>query len=553
MSEQYIEVPIETDPEILAGEAYDYMSTVFPGWLPNDGNLETVLIEALAQMTAEARDVASAVPTDIFRYFGELVQITPQEATFAGSTTTWTMLDADGYTIPAGTQVGIEITGDTAIPFETTEDHVIPPGVTTAVNVPISAIDEGEEASGIAGAVLLLDTLDYVESIVLDNPTSGGQDAEDDDAYLNRLRTRLQLMAPTPILANDFAILATDIPEVARAVAIDNYNPHHNALTANQSSFETDTTGWEVAANCTIARVITQQLQGAAALSLTATSAATMSARNTAATSVACVPGETITGMASFKAAATGRTCRIYLRWLTAADALISATAGTNITDVTTGWIQATVTAQAPATAAKVAIIAEVVTPANAEIHYVDAVAIRRDQDKTWIIGGTAVVTNAERMVTVGVIDEDGLALSDAIVQEVDDYLESLREVNFIVHVIDPVYTTIDVQFSARAHSGYTLADLKTATEQALRDYLSPANWGIPTAVGEDVTFTPEWINQTTIRYLELTQVVNNIMGIDYVQTLQFKKPDTAYATTDLVLNGAIPLPLPGTITGTIT
>lgn len=63
----YIEIPIETDPAVLEQEAFDFMQTAFPDWVPNDGNLDTILIEAMARMVAEARDVASAVPTDIFR------------------------------------------------------------------------------------------------------------------------------------------------------------------------------------------------------------------------------------------------------------------------------------------------------------------------------------------------------------------------------------------------------------------------------------------------------------------------------------------------------
>ena len=85
--------------------------------------------------------------------------------------------------------------------------------------------------------------------------------------------------------------------------------------------------------------------------------------------------------------------------------------------------------------------------------------------------------TNNERMVTVAVVDADGEALNATIKQQVDDYLESLREVNFIVHVVDPNYTTIDVTFNVKAIPGYTASELEAATEAAIANYLSPANW----------------------------------------------------------------------------
>ena len=125
----------------------------------NDANLETIMVEAMARMTAEARDVASAVPTDIFRYYGELVGITPQEATYATSTVTLTVIDNKGYTIPAGTQLGIQVTGDEIVPFETLNDYVIPTGVTVANSIPIQAVEVGSESSGLDAPVTLLDTL----------------------------------------------------------------------------------------------------------------------------------------------------------------------------------------------------------------------------------------------------------------------------------------------------------------------------------------------------------------------------------------------------------
>ena len=184
---EYLDVPIETDPDALAEDAFDYISDQVPGWEPNAGNLEVWLIEALARMSAEVRDLASMVPETIFRYFGgSLLGIEPIEAAGASADTTWTVIDT------------------------------------------IVATEEGTESSGLGGAgaaMELIDPLDFVNTVVLTSATAGGVDAETDATYLNRLADNLRLLTPRPIVPDDFATLARNIPGVERALAIDGYNP----------------------------------------------------------------------------------------------------------------------------------------------------------------------------------------------------------------------------------------------------------------------------------------------------------------------------------------
>src|SRR5262245_53095202 len=116
---EYIDPPIVTEPDDLANEAFEYLEDAIPEWLPAPGNLETWLIEALSQLAGELMDVASAVPTSIFRYYGSsILGLPPEEAQSATGTTTWTARDALGYTIDAGTLIGIAAAGDDVVPFE---------------------------------------------------------------------------------------------------------------------------------------------------------------------------------------------------------------------------------------------------------------------------------------------------------------------------------------------------------------------------------------------------------------------------------------------------
>jgi Baseplate J-like protein len=223
----YIDVSLETEPTDLARDAFDYLEGKVPGWQPSPGNLEAWLIEALAQIAGELRELVRLVPQSIFAYYGESVLgLPPYQATQATGATTWTAIDTAGYTINAGTLVAIRPPASTdAYAFEVVNDFSIPAGQTTVSYITVRAIEPGAAASGITGTVDMVDVLDFISEVLLVAPTSGGIDAESDDAYLDRLSDLMTLLAPRPILPNDFAVMAQrEVAGVARCCAIDLYN-----------------------------------------------------------------------------------------------------------------------------------------------------------------------------------------------------------------------------------------------------------------------------------------------------------------------------------------
>lgn len=225
---RFIRYPIETDPTTLAQEVYDYIQARAPQWVPNDLSLDVWLIQAFTAIMAENRDLASDVPTDIFRWFGAtMIGLPPIDATNSTLLSTWTAIDNQGHTIPSGTQVGILDTAGNLIPFETVADVIIPAGSTVANNVSLRSLDTGLATAGlstIGGTIQLIDVLDFVSSVVAVAPSSGGVDAETDDDYLDRLSTHLRLLSTRPILPEDFAAIAREVAGVYRAVAIDGYD-----------------------------------------------------------------------------------------------------------------------------------------------------------------------------------------------------------------------------------------------------------------------------------------------------------------------------------------
>ena len=224
---EYIEFDVETDPGDLEELAYDFLRAHFADWEPNEGNFDTRAIQAHARIAAEEMDIVVDVPKAIFRYFGSaLANLPPVDATFATVASTWTAIDTAGYTITAGTLVGLRAAGDELKVFEVVSDVTILPGasVTTAGEVLLQATEEGSASNALSGDVELVDPLSWVSSIAAVGSSTGGTDAESDDDYLDRLAGLLQVISPRPIIPGDFAVLAREVAGVERAVAVDGYD-----------------------------------------------------------------------------------------------------------------------------------------------------------------------------------------------------------------------------------------------------------------------------------------------------------------------------------------
>lgn len=219
----YITPPITADPDELVQETYASLQANVPGWEPSDSNLDVWLAEAFSQIIAQVAELATDTQTSIFRYFGKNIASVPAiDATAASGSITVTTDGLADYTIPAGSNLGIQ-TGEDLEPFQTVADLTIASGSTSG-SVGIVASDAGA-AGNLDGAVEFIDEFDFVSTVTLVAATVGGADAETDAAYLDRLTDELRLQSPRPILPDDFAQIAKRIPEVYRAVAIDGYNP----------------------------------------------------------------------------------------------------------------------------------------------------------------------------------------------------------------------------------------------------------------------------------------------------------------------------------------
>jgi uncharacterized phage protein gp47/JayE len=221
----YVDLDLVVDATELSNVALDYMADVISGWTPRPANVITVLLEGNGQMAAEALDQASPIPPAVYATIGETVYgITRQVAVPAVATATFTFAaDTPAVMVDAQSQLVVpNPSGDPQV-FLTDADITAPAGGGD-VQVGVTAEEPGAQANGSFGTAELVTDVDGVETITV-TQAQGGVDEEDDDTYLDRLTNLLTLLAPRPILPNDFAVLAMQIPGVGRALAIDLYIP----------------------------------------------------------------------------------------------------------------------------------------------------------------------------------------------------------------------------------------------------------------------------------------------------------------------------------------
>jgi len=388
----YFGYPFVIDAQELMSGAFDYLQSRIPGWEPSEGQLDVWLIEAVSSEAADIGTLVSEVPKSIFRYLGLLMGFPPLQATQAITTSTWYLSDDLGHDIVAGTQVAIVDHAGNEQPFTVLTTETVPGGqsISDPGEVVLIATFPGSASNDIGGAgehAILLDTIPWVDDIILTGPTTGGSDGETDDQYLSRLTMLFQTISPRPILPRDFAILARNVPGVQRAAAIDLYNPVDNT-------------------------------------------------------------------------------------------------------------------------------------------------------------------TGNERMITIVAVDAAGNPVSMSVRTAIQTYLDSMREINFQVHTMDPVMTQVDITTSFTVGYGFTNADVVSRVEDALAAYVDPARWGTTEFVGDAAggTLAQSWQNDTVVSYLEVATVINNQMGVDRIVNLTIGKNGGPQYPTDLVLSGMVALPYPGSM-----
>lgn len=225
MPDPYVPLPDDDESvDALTSDFDDYMRTAVPGWEPSDGAVEVAMRAAFADEASTLYSLVRDRADDEWRDYGnDILGLPPGEAAPATTSVTVTARDTAGYTLDAGETIVIDApTGRAG--FEVVTATTIAPGASSAAGVLIQALDAGTAGNGLTGPILFDEQPAWISTMVLDAQTSGGTDAEADADYLDRVRRAAQLLSRAPILADDYELVAQEVPTIARALVRDNYD-----------------------------------------------------------------------------------------------------------------------------------------------------------------------------------------------------------------------------------------------------------------------------------------------------------------------------------------
>lgn len=233
--QQYVDLTVyDRSPQDLVDRALVDAASKFPGWVPRAGNKEVVQLEAIALVIAELIYGVNRVPAAVTEILVRLFGVERSNGAAATATATFTLTDAAGHTVPAGTHVRLDLDDGTALVFTTDADLVVAPAATEGT-VAITADTATDVANGaaVATALSVLDPISFVESAELATTASGGTNPEDVGTYLQRAVQRFARLTDTLVLARHFTAAALDDVRVARATTIDRSNGAGVEGTAN--------------------------------------------------------------------------------------------------------------------------------------------------------------------------------------------------------------------------------------------------------------------------------------------------------------------------------
>ena len=168
-----------------------------------------------------------------------------------------------------------------------------------------------------------------------------------------------------------------------------------NLLTANQSSVETDTTGFVAFNNVASMSASTDAaLYGSKSLAVTSTGSDDTKVQLSSGLytyDVHATAGQTYTFSVYVKSAATPRSALAVIVWRDAGGSGISTTTGTTVTTTASGWTRVLVTGVAPAGTVHVQPVITIVSSVANEVHYFDGFGFWEGAGGQWALPGTPI------------------------------------------------------------------------------------------------------------------------------------------------------------------
>lgn len=224
---QFVDLTLyDKSPEDIMAAALSTLQSRVPDWVPTDTNIEVMLLEAMAIEVGEAVFTVNRIPQAMLRALLALYGVELDAGAPPTVDVEFTMQDDDGYVIPAGTELVLDLGNDEALALFTNITLTIP-ATTTTGTVLASGVVNTNVANGIAigTGLALVEAVIGVESAQTDSLVTGGRLPETIESWTRRGVQRLRRLVDTLVIPTHFIQASLEEPGVFRANAVDNYDP----------------------------------------------------------------------------------------------------------------------------------------------------------------------------------------------------------------------------------------------------------------------------------------------------------------------------------------
>ncbi len=190
----YVDLTIydKTTTSIL-NESIAAAKLVIPEYVPEAGQTEVMLLEAMAYQTAKLVAAANRLPGATVETLLKLFGVTRSNGVKATATITVTAKDTAGYTIAVGTKFANFASGGSTYVYALDADLTIANGSSTATGaVTANAVGTAFNSPSNGDSLQILTTAPYVSSTVFASKPANGAAAETDATYFARATNLLQ-------------------------------------------------------------------------------------------------------------------------------------------------------------------------------------------------------------------------------------------------------------------------------------------------------------------------------------------------------------------------
>ena len=212
----------DRDPQMIFDAALDAFEALAPDARVRNGSVEALLMEAMSVASADVIYALNRFVGAVVEGVLNLYEVPRFAGAVASGVVTLTLDGTRTLTVAAGQRM---VDPGTGLVLQVTADTS--GSAVSTLALPVATLLPGGAGNAIAAgaAVDIVDAIPYVVSAAVSTAFGGGADAEDDAAYVLRARAVLARVTSSLVLPEHFVAYALEDARIARATAIDLYEP----------------------------------------------------------------------------------------------------------------------------------------------------------------------------------------------------------------------------------------------------------------------------------------------------------------------------------------